>query len=333
MNLVYRIVFVSIMGAACVACTGLLPSGEHAIAQTRGFQSRSAFHFTVSPDDHWLVYFENLTPEQVGTRDNEYGNLRVLDLRSAALHRMTIAEKQGPEGLTHGDASWAPDSSYCVLPPPDYIRWVPERGILIDFGDPANIAVKTTQVKYGKDRGVEVGGENYALPEHYTCSDCTPHLNDVELMKKHVDAKHLHWGDVPINRNDNAEQIVSSDGTKIYYQKGWQTDEVALYELDIASGKERELTAHKGDCACLDRLRPSPDGKKLAYQLTTGCDFVSMPKVFVIDLVKHNRQEVAIASGGTMHWTSTSDRLYFYRDDYLHVAEFGKGPTSAPAAR
>ena len=41
------------------------------------------------------------------------------------------------------------------------------------------------------------------------------------------------------------------------------------------------------------------------------------------------------ASGGTMHWTSTSDRLFFHFEDCLHVAEFGKAdpamPMTAPA--
>lgn len=72
----------------------------------------------------------------------------------------------------------------------------------------------------------------------------------------------------------------------------------------------------------IGHLRPSPDGKKLAYQITTGCGFIGAPEVYVLDLTTAKTDYIAHGSG-PMHWTSTSDKLYFYRqylegpyDDY-----------------
>ena len=319
---------------AVLACAGAQGTRTRRLPETSDFNTTGGFHFTISPDDRWLVFFKRKSEDGVATSYSHLSNLRLLDLKTGGLRKFTLSEEQAPEGLEHGDASWAPDSSHCLLPPPLPIHWVPERGILIDVRDPAKIRVPSTQVKYGKDRAVEVTGEDYATLEQYTCSDCSPHINDVELMTKHVAAEHLHWGDVSINRNENAEQIVSFDGTKIYFQKGYRTDETILCELDIASGKERQLTSHKADCATIHRLRPSPDGEKLAYMFTTGCGFISVPKLYVLDLKTGETAHIADASGGTMHWTSDSHRLFFYRDDFLHVAEFGKAsspPTTAPA--
>lgn len=304
------------------------------LLETADFNTTGSFHFTISPDDRWLLFFKRRSEDGAPTTYSHLSYLRLVDLKTDSLHKFTLPEGQAPEGLEHGDASWAPDSSHCVLPPPLPIQWVRERGILVDVRD-AKIRIASTQVKHGKDRAVEVAGEEYKTLERYTCSDCSPHLNDVELMKKHVFAEHLHWGSLLINLNDKAEQIVSPDGTKIYFQKGFGTDETTLFELDIASGKERRLASHKADCAVIDRLRPSPDGKKLAYQLTTGCGFIGMPQVFVFDLHTGKNENIALASGGTMHWTSTSDRLFFYRENFLYVAEFDSPappPASAAAA-
>jgi hypothetical protein len=312
-------------------------NADHAvrrIEETQGFRSDNLFHFTISPDDRWLVFFRRTTPEEAATRHWSLGNLRVLDLRSGSLHSFTLAEGEAPESLEHGDASWSPDSSHCLLPPPTSFTWDGENGILIDVHDPAKISVVSTAVGHGPQRGVDVKGTPYSTLEQYRCSDCSRHLNDVELMKKRVEEKYLDFEPAPIYANAYAKQIVSFDGKKIYFQKGARTDEVALIELDIASGQERELASYKGDCAQIDRMRPSPDGKKLAFQFTTGCNFVSKPTVCVMDVATGVYQTIGKASGGTMHWTSDSRRLFFYRENYLHVAEFGKPPAdNAPESK
>jgi len=180
------------------------------------------------------------------------------------------------------------------------------------------------------------------MPERFGCSDCYAHSNDFELFKKHI-PQSLIMG-TPRAGEDDSAQVVSPDGTKIYYQKGpqgveppEQTHSTTLYQIDLATGKESALVMHKGDCPRIDCLRASPDGKKLAYHVTFGCGFIGTPEIYVLDLATGKSEEIALGYG-TMHWASTSDRLYFYRrmveaererEDYLWVAEFDK---SKPAA-
>jgi hypothetical protein len=210
-------------------CSLLAPSlgGERAIPETRGFQSDSLFHFTISPNDRWLVYFEKLTPEQIGTHDIQYGNLRILDLETGELRQATLAEGQAPNSLFYGDASWAPDSSHCLLPPPQAVPWDPRRGILIDFQQPKSIRVVSTRVQYRDSPSVEVADEQYELLPEYTCPDCSPHSKNVEVMKTHVNASYLDLEASALKPNAYAEQIVAPDGKRIYFQKGAQSERVA----------------------------------------------------------------------------------------------------------
>lgn len=319
-------------GALEISCVPFQSGHERRLSLTQGIEPSSAFNFTISPNDRWLVYFQGVTPEEVGTRHNRFGNLRVLDLRSGQVLALLIPNNAAPDRLVQAEAPWTIDNSSCILPPPSTFPFEPQLAICIDFSDAANISASPARVTHGDKAGVEGKRELAIKPQDMTCSDCSPHLNDVKLLKKHVDSKHLTFGDLSWNLNGNASQVVSFDGTKIFYQEGRGTSETTLVELDIASGVVRALTSHKGDCATIDRLRPSPDGRMLAYQLTTGCDFVGPSPVFVLDLETRDRRQVGTSSGGTMHWTSTSDRLFYYRSKYLYVVEFPK-PSSQPTTR
>ena len=325
-----RAILVATAMSACIAASSTHAEDTQPIPETKDFRSNSLFHFTISPDGRWLVFFKRTAPEEKATRHRTLGNLRVIDLSSGELHSITLSGEDAPNGLRDGDASWSTDSKLCALPPPQLAQWDSEKGILIDLRDAANIRVVSTTVHYRDQPRIEVAGEQFQMPERFTCSDCWPAQNDVELMKKHVDGQYLKWSGVPVNPNAYAEQIVSPDGSKIYFQKGAQTEEVALIELDIASGTERELAAFRGECARIERLRPSPDGRQLAFQFKTGCDFVGPPDVCVLDLASKQYKVIGKSDGGTMHWTSTSDRLFYYREDHLWVANFGP-PAPAPA--
>lgn len=341
------LVFFTILAGTSLVAGGcglkILGNGEPTrLENTQNIQPDSMFQFTISPNDRWVVFFKRLNEGETGNSADYLGNLRVLDLTGGTARTFVLDKGKAPEPIYAGDASWAPDSSHCLLPPPAPEWNSVDVGILIDTHDAANVRITSVEVQSGKSRAVKVPGEKYTVPERYTCSDCFRHTNDVALMKKHVDAKYLRLGTMPVNLNQFAAQIVSPDGTKIYYQKGpkerGEWDETTLYEFDIPSGKERQLISYRDDCPVIDRLRPSPDGKHLAYQLTIGLTFMSDPIVYVLDLQTGNSRQIARANGGTMHWTSTSDKLFFYKADYLYVAEFEKPkppaatrPTDKPA--
>jgi hypothetical protein len=314
---------------------------------TEGFQPDSDFSFTISPDDQWLVFFARPAMDDVEPSPTQhlYGRLRLLNLRTMTLHRFQIHEDQAPSSVDDVDASWAADSSIWVFPPPPQV----DRRIVVRFvqGVPTVEFMPDPRSPRRGPSGelLPPPEELMPLPERFTCSDCFPHTNDFELFRKHI-PKGMLYGD-STSSNRGGHQIVSPDGTKIYYQKGPQGregvegfDETTLYEIDIATGTERALMTHRDrerGCPSIDDLRPSPDGKKLAYQVTTGCGFVSIPTIYILDLATRRAQ--AIAGGtGIVHWSSTSNKLYFYRkelgmadDRCLWYAEFPHPAVAIPA--
>lgn len=296
----------------------------------------SGFSFNISPDDQWVVFFKRDDPEASARPEvhHLYGHLRVMNLRSGQVHSFTLAEEQAAMyPMDNADASWAPDSSMCVLPPPR----VEDRRVVIRFpkGEKPTVSF-LPHPRHPRKPGEPPPEEQIKMPERFACSDCFPHDEDFDLLRKHIPKEMLFVGSV--TPNERARQMVSPDGTKIYYQKGPQGkqttpegyEETTLFEIDASTGKERTLATYRGECPMIDQLRCSPDGKKLAYQVTMGCGSVDVPEIYVLDLKTAMADRIAHGIG-PMHWSSASDRLFFYRRwlegnhvDHLWVAEFEK---------
>jgi hypothetical protein len=325
----------------------LPPPALKRLDKTAGIAITSDFTFSISPDDQWLVFFHGDDPPHLSEPDmlTSYGQLRVLNLRTGTGYAYSLRAEQAPYYPMHGvDAAWAPDGSMCVLPPPP----AKDRRIIIRFAEEGPPAVSTMpEPDRWRRRGEPPPPpeEQVTLPERFTCSDCSPYENDVELIRKHLpDFVVQMKGDSP---NERARLIVSPDGTRIYFQRltpadrepdePW--DSTSLMELDTRTGAERHLITHtaREQNPRLYRLRPSPDGKYLAYQYSSGTGFVGTPRVFVLDLASGSARSIAHGDG-RMHWSSTSDRLYFYRSlmggerPHLWVAEFSRPAAPEPAS-
>jgi hypothetical protein len=316
------------------ACASVPGEQVRRIEDTRDILAESDFCFTISPDDHWLVFFKRGDDQAQPQTHRRYGDLHVLDLRGGDIRLAAVPEDQGLGPIMIGDACWKPDSSECFLPPaPAEASSIasPKRGLLIHIGNQDMPGL----LHRGENIRVDVPIEEPKMTEQLTCSDCFPRMNDVALMKQYVDEQYLHLSDDPREPNETTMQIVSPDGTKIFFQKRPErTDQrrefqdVALYELDIATGKERRLIAFRDEHPTIDHLRLSPDGKRLAYQLTTGFGALeSRPNVYVLDLKTLGNRHIATADGDhTMHWNRASDKLYFYCQNCLYVATIPKAP-------
>jgi len=273
--------------------------------------------FTISPDDRWLFFFkrDDLGEDPLG--HYAYGRPRLLNLRTGAIHAFTIPESEERlVPLAYIDACWAHDSSLCVLPPPP--TWPNISGLRILISLP----------KDGPPSLSLVTDENAGpLPESFTCSDCAPRADDLELLRRHIPKEFLievdtwrAWG----------EQAVSPDGTKLFYQQrrpvgppsAQETEDTILFEIDVTTGAQRALVVHHGLCARIFHLRPSPDGRFLAYQLTREWGFVSVPEVHVLELATGTNRRL-VRGLGPMRWSSSSDRLYFVRHGVGDDAEVG----------
>jgi len=305
---------------------------------TAGIELNDSFQLSMSPDDRWIVFFEQSDPNKPESPEEawQYGRLRVIDLSTGERHSFTLRDEQAPDhSMIEAEAAWAADSSLCVLPKPP----AQDRRVLVLVN--ANKAPRVEFIRlpdpHKPPRPREpTPGELVKLPETFTCSDC-PGRDDSDLFRKHIPKELLFVGNFK-SLTEHSRQCASFDGTKVYYQEGPQGKagtttpwaEVTLYEVDVATGTKRVVARHNADCPMIDQLRPSPDGTKLAYQLTTGCGFIATPDVIVLDLATGKAEDIALGSGA-MRWSSTSDKLYFNRDflnepddGHLWVAEFSK---------
>jgi hypothetical protein len=301
--------------------------------QTHGLLIDSGLNFSISPNDKWLVFFKRDDSDSPARPDVHelYGLLRVMNLKTLEIHAFTVREDQGPRyPIQDVDAVWAEDSSLCVMPPPG----VADRRIAISFASEKPTVAFLPDPRQPAPSGSDASGQQIKLPERLTCSDCCSHSSDFDLYKKHL-PEQLIIGDA--KEADNSAQAVSSDKTKIWFQEGPQAVKfpaefhtTTLFQLEIATGAKTTLVKHDGDCPRISRLRPSPDGKKLAYQLGGGCGFAQIPEIYVLDFATGKSEYIALGSG-MMHWSKSSDKLFFYRRwtegehvDALWVAEFGK---------
>lgn len=90
-----------------------------------------------------------------------------------------------------------------------------------------------------------------------------------------------------------------------------ESGSLKLAMRNLESGKDVVLASHSGRCPRAGYLRVSPDHRLLAYQFTTGCNFIQPAKLYIIDLETKQRWFVEPDVFGVMHWTSDSKRLYF----------------------
>jgi hypothetical protein len=306
------------------------------LALTEGFESDFVFQFTISPDDRWLAYFKQFDQQAEPELDARYGKLQLVDLIADQVFSFNLRENQTPGVIFRGDASWAPDSSYCVLDPPwrDGESINKHTALIIDVRDQHRPRVVSGQVTWGSHPTVTAESEEFEVPDRYGCSDCFAHTDDAELMRQHIDPRHLHLDNRAGEENKDGMQTVSPDGNKIYFQERLGSDrdfeEVLLCEFDVARKNTRVLQKHGGGCPFINHMRISPDGNLLAYQLTSEGGFSSHLGLHVLELSTGERRKIAPKAYYAMHWSADSKRLYFYgghqkEQRRLSVAEFSDG--------
>jgi hypothetical protein len=277
------------------------------LVATQGLTTFGFFHYTLSPDDRWLVYFER-EPRQ-GGYDVE---LRVLDLITQTEHALP-APPGGHEPYWDDDC-WSHDGRVCVMPPVPRAgpRRAPQMYIEIVEGRPRLVdqtRVSPFELSTGTPADQALGYRQIDRAG-FTCSDCIDRQTEERLLRTHVDAQFLEFQ----NRRP-VGSAVSRDGTRIFYQKGYRTRRSTLFVLDPRSGRERELISFPGaagDCVAVSEITPSPDLRRLAFLLTNSCG-AGRAALYLLDLEDGSSTPIADIIYGPMHWNSTSERLYFHR--------------------
>jgi dipeptidyl aminopeptidase/acylaminoacyl peptidase len=116
----------------------------------------------------------------------------------------------------------------------------------------------------------------------------------------------------------DADPLPSRDGTKLYYlamkRPGFESDRYGVMELDLASGKSREIDPEWDRSA--GRLKLSVDGRTL---YTTADDLGEHP-LFAIDIASGKVKRV-VAGGNVSDFSIAGQRLVFVRDNLQSPAQ------------
>ena len=163
--------------------------------------------------------------------------------------------------------------------------------------------------------------ENVLRDGSLGCSDCRPAAGEKEFLEQNIpDRQYLQfsrkrgggWGG---SSEVGGRNIASRDRRRIYYQKGYREPKVSLFEYDLDTNTDRELTSFESRldrCVAVDDLTLSHDQRYVAFKVHHGCHFSSAPELWVFDRTKGTPHHVADAAYGDMHWLAFSNRLYFY---------------------
>lgn len=318
----------------CPGCSETSPRWPvHPLETTKGFVGNKLFQFTISPDDDFMVYFE----DKLGTR--VVNTLVVHRLADGVQQRLEL--RRGPEDYIAlavdlaGNRCWTANSRYCMEPARgslgNFVQTFPR--FVLDFTNPAD--VRLTQHPHGP--GIGVTYPDLPRDRNFTCSDCRQDAGEKEFLEQHVpDARDLHYqptSSAERSLNVGGCNIASHDRTRIYYQKGYRTRKVSLYEYEVAGKTERLLTSLESwisACIRIDDMTLSHDGRYLAFHVNRGCHWTGAPELFVVDVREGKRYFVADNSYYDMHWLAHANRLYFYacakpggcdENDHLWYAE------------
>lgn len=288
------IVSLSLYFSSVYGCSGSeVPELQSAaLAATNGVLVESDFTATISPDDRWLVFYEEKpTPQSSNESAHEW--LRVLNLTTSQLLEFRLTEQQAPRESFIGTPRWTPDSHYYIMP-----------GFALVFDDDKPPQLITDLVH--EKNTVKIGEAIVALSEVAYCSDCYERKGDREIIRS-LNREGIHTGGMY-----SQQAIVSPDGKIVFYQTSNANDDnMRLHMRILSTGKEDIIFTYHGACAVGDYLRASPDGRLLAIQVTTGCGFTRPPKLYIVDVQTKKRWYIGDEVFYVMHWTSDSKRLYF----------------------
>ncbi len=271
------------------------------LPQTRGIRVDQNFTFSISPDDRWLLFISG--PDGAAA-------VRVVRLRDDQSHEMKLADDSEFRLFAEADG-WVAGGRYFVAPPPGGLlissTGAPEKRrpidapyYIVDFGD-ADRPQLIDQRRWESRTGGQPRTYAQLGAARGESSDGVDHVAQAALLAEKLGAAYGYDGSaIP------APAIASRDGRGIFCQKrlGRAT---ALLRRDVASGAETEVTrfSHPLREGRIDVLRQSPDGRWLAVVWDTD--------LFVVDLREGATTRVGGAVYYDLHWTSDSQRLFFYR--------------------
>ncbi|GEM_PF-3167512 len=298
------------------------------LSQTKGIQIDQDFSFSISPNGRQLLFFSKDLINKENSSHNPTYRLNVLDLQNGQIRQQQLEYNEAMDlwiNLTND--CWTKDSQFCIAPVPGatpnaYATVSPE--FVIDISDSHLLKIRhQTLLHFNQTAPMKFMDFN----RPFGCSDC-------------------HYGSEPRDKSGKRIRyssyladpaITTPDGKTIYEVKSERGGTAAIYATQIGKPLGQKLARFKSPGFIIyrkvniGRLRLSPSGRRLAFQVQYGSTFVSPPKLYVIDIQNYAITYIAENVYYDVHWTANPERLYFYKcdrggscggpNDYLYFVE------------
>lgn len=272
------------------------------IPETQDIYANSRFQFTISPNNKWLMYFDK--EEAISAIPT---SLNIINLNSFEKYNF-----ESPFLFITNDC-WTPDSMYCVFP---IGRTFDQSRLLREIEYEKTIKAmaeldRRGEVPYTTSITREVEKQNY----------------EPLWLKGSLFAESGISSNGPIGYLNNGPDILidvrDDDNPKLikqYFNKNKYDDSRITYDSITKSGFTCSDCVHRNENKRYDekshgRELLSPNGKYIARQISYGTDWVTPPKLYVVNTRTGKKKFVAKNVYYDMHWTSDSRRLYFYKCD------------------
>ena len=269
------------------------------LPETRGIETDQNFNFTISPNGQELLF--------ITKKGNQY-RLVALNLIDHSVQQHPLNEEDYTSLMVDlSNDCWSQDSRYCIAPLPGskniYATVSPEW--VIDFSESSRLQITHKELA--------IASRAYSdFQQPFTCSDC-------------------FWESEPHDKNGvrtryssgvHDPSVMSPDQRWVYQARSENNDSATIYVTDTVSTTVKKLLrinsprfllfSNRGKVT-IDRLRLSPSGRYLAFQVTYELGWIDIPTLYILNV--KTRALILIAENvyHDVHWTANPERLYFYK--------------------
>lgn len=261
------------------------------IPQTAGMNASAEFQFTLSPDNRWILYFEQKYPY--------YDQYNLIAFDTENNKKFTIDTSDVPTvGLQMQieNDCWSKDSHYCVLPvgrssnDPKILER--EKAVSAPVQSTWLAGNQLAESQFAENGGV-VGYINNAPDIIIDFTGSTPVLKKQYFDYRQVDFTYRNQN-IPTQTDRLTFDQISQNG-------------FTCSDCGSPVNKEKDFGGNSHG-----REYTSPDGRFIAQEISHGSGFVSPPDLYVTDTKNGSKTFIASNVYYDLHFTSDSNGLYYY---------------------
>lgn len=288
------------------------------ISQTAGINTSVEFQFTLSPNNRWILYFEQKYPyyDQYNLIAFDTINNKKFTIDSG---NVNTAQLQ----LQIQNNCWSKDSKYCVLPVPLSVNEIKNEWRLASYEN-----------TYGTKAIPWTNSKQLTKSQFTNEEKSVGYLNNAPDII--IDFSNEQTG--PVIKNQYFDSFLGDFSARGHLNK-YKNDRLTFDQIssdgficsdcDSVVNKEKDFggNSHGSEYT-------SPDGRYIAQEISHDNGFVSPSDLYIKDTKTGNKTFIAHNVYYDVHFTSDSNRLYYYgckiggacdvKTDHLFYINFSK---------